>query len=221
LAEPTTSARPDPPATVVLVHGLWMHGVVFAFLRRWLAGRGFDVRCFSYPTVRNGLASNARALAAFLGAVDAARIHLVGHSLGGLVVLAMLEAQPDPRIGRVVLMGSPCRGSHSARVLAERWGLSFIVGRSIADWLARPAQAVRGEIGIIAGNRRLGLGRLLPGLPQPNDGVVSVAETRLAGAADNIVLPLGHSQMLVSRACAEQLAAFLRQGHFRHAAAPP
>lgn len=200
--------------TVVLVHGLWMHGIVFALLRRWLEQRGWSVLTFSYPSVRAGLTANARSLAQFLDGLSATTIHLVGHSLGGLVVLAMLDAQPGPRIGRVVLLGSPCRGSHCARVLAGPWGLPGIIGRSLADWSTQAVRSAPGEVGVIAGTRQFGLGLLIPGLPRPNDGVVAVAETRLPGAKDTIVLPVSHSQMLVSRACAEQVAAFLRDGHF-------
>ena len=205
--------------TIVLVHGLWMRGLVFWPQRRWLTRRGFVVRAFTYPSVRAGLAENADALARFIAGIAAPRIHLVGHSLGGLVVLSMLAEHPDPRLGRVVLMGSPCGGSHCAEVLMRRRGLSAIVGRSLSDWLRlpRPQPPAAVEIGVLAGNRRLGLGRIIPGLPRPNDGVVTVEETRLAAACDSITLPVGHSQMLVSPACADQVAVFLRTGSFRHA----
>ena len=79
-------------------------------------------------------------------------------------------------------------------------------------WAPSPAVAV----GVLAGTRSLGLGRVVPDLPRPNDGVVSVAETRLPGAADFIALPVAHSEMLVSRRCAGQIAAFLDTGRFRH-----
>jgi hypothetical protein len=77
-----------------------------------------------------------------------------------------------------------------------------------------PRSAV--AIGVLAGTRRVGLGRLVPGLPLPNDGVVALAETRLPGAADFIALPVAHSEMLASRRCAAQIAAFLESGRFRH-----
>lgn len=209
----------DSPATVVLVHGLWMHGLVFLPLRRRLAGHGFASAAFSYPSLRESLAGNAAALARFISQLDAGAIHLVGHSLGGLVILRLLADFPAPRLRRVVLMGSPCAGCHSADALLEKPRLAAVVGRSLRDWLAQPAPVLPAgiEIGVIAGSRRFGLGCAIPGLPRPNDGMVAVAETRLPGAAATIVLPLAHSQMLVSRACADEVAAFLRTGHFSHA----
>lgn len=205
--------------TVVLVHGLWMHGIVFLPLRCRLAERGFAACAFSYPSMRGSLAGNAQALAEFVGRVDADAIHLVGHSLGGLVILAMLARSPDPRLRRAVLMGAPCAGSHSAEVLLGRPRLAAVVGCSLRDWLELPHPPLPAalEIGVLAGNRRFGLGCALPGLPCPNDGVVAVAETRLPAARDTIVLPVAHSQMLLSPACADQIAAFLRTGHFSHA----
>lgn len=204
--------------TVVLVHGLWMHGVAFVIQRYRLARSGFVVDTFSYPSVRRGLDENSRSLAHHLAALHAGVIHLVAHSMGGLVVLNMLAQMPDPRVRRVVLMGSPCGGSHCASVLLRLPGLSMIVGRSVRDFLMRsgwdfPAGV---DVGVISGSRSLGLGRVIPGLPRPNDGVVSVAETRLAGCRDAITLPVSHSEMLISSACAMQAACFLMNGRFLH-----
>ena len=114
-------------------------GLAFGLQRRRLLERGFDARSFSYPSVSGRLADNARALADFVATIEAPVIHLVGHSLGGLVILCMLARHPDPRIRRVVLLGSPCGGSHCARVLQRVPLLRAIVGRSLRDWQDRPA----------------------------------------------------------------------------------
>ena len=204
--------------TIILIHGLWMHGVALLPQQRWLARRGFAVRRFSYPSMRRGLLQNARALSQFVASTGNGNIHLVGHSLGGLVALSMLAQYPDPRVRRVVLMGSPFMGSHCASVLLRTPTLAAIVGRSLEEWLALPRPPLPGqvEIGVLSGSRSLGLGRLIPGLPRPNDGVVSVMETRLPEARDSITLHVSHAEMLVSRACADQVAAFLNNGSFNH-----
>lgn len=203
--------------TVILIHGLWMRGVVFLPQQRWLMRRGFAVRRFSYPSMRRGLQHNAKALAEFVTSTSG-NVHLVGHSLGGLVVLNMLAQYRDPRVRRVVLMGSPCMSCHCASVLLRNPGLAAIVGRSLKEWLElpRPQLPEPLEIGVIAGSRSLGLGRLIPGLARPNDGVVSVMETRLPEARDFITLPVSHSEMLISHACADQVAAFIGGGSFIH-----
>ena len=204
--------------TVILIHGLWMHGIALLPQQRWLARRGFSARRFSYPSMRQGLQQNAKALSQFVAATGSGNIHLVGHSLGGLVALSMLAQYPAPRVRRVVLMGAPCMGSHCASVLLRTPSLAAIAGRSLREWLVLPRLPLPNqvEIGVLSGSRSLGLGRLIPGLPRPNDGVVSVMETRLPEARDYITLHVSHAQMLVSRACADQVAAFLGSGSFMH-----
>lgn len=209
------------PATVILVHGLWMPAAVFTLHSRWLHARGYRVLRFGYPSMRGTLAQNAQRLKCFIAQSTASDIHLVGHSLGGLVILEMLKQIPDARLRRVVLLGAPCAGSHCARWLAGVAGMSALLGRSINECLSHapgatvaPQSAV--EVGVLAGTRSIGLGRVVPGLARPNDGVVAVAETRLPGAADFIALPVAHGEMLASRRCAAQIASFLETGHFLH-----
>lgn len=204
---------------VILVHGLWLHGIAFAAQRHWLGRYGLCVRTFSYPSVRRGLDANSLELSRYVLQTAGSTIDLVGHSLGGLIVLNMLALDPDPRIRRVVLMGSPCGGSHCASVLLRTPVLSAIVGHSLRDASRRicwefPANI---EIGVLAGSRSFGLGRVIPGLPRPNDGTVAVAETCLAGSRDAVTLPVSHTEMLVSPSCARQVAAFLDTGSFLHA----
>jgi pimeloyl-ACP methyl ester carboxylesterase len=210
---------------VILVHGLWTPAAIFMLHGRWLQQGGYRVLHFGYPSVRGTLAQNAlrlkRFIAARIPAGSPGAIHLVGHSLGGLVILDLLRHEPDSRLRRAVLLGTPCVDSHTARTLAGVTGLPTLLGRSISEWLSRPPGAAVAsppgiEIGVLAGTRSVGLGRIVPGLPRPNDGVVALAETRLADAADSISLRVAHSEMLASRRCAAQVAAFLATGRFRH-----
>jgi hypothetical protein len=96
--------------------------------------------------------------------------------------------------------------------------LRAVVGASLAEGLsrARTAPPSGAQVGVISGRSSWGLGRLVPGLPSPNDGVVTLAETQLAAARDAVCLTVSHSQMLFSPACARQVAAFLRTGRFVH-----
>ena len=204
-------------ASTVLVHGLWMHGVVMQLQRYFLAGMGFDAVCYSYPSMRLTLTANAGRLAQFARSLRAPHIHWVGHSLGGLVILRMLEREPELPPGRVVLLGVPYGDGYVQRALAaSRLGVRML-GRSIGEWIdiRKPENFPGREIGVIAGSHSRGLGRVVArGLPTPNDGVVTVAETELAAACDRIVLPVSHSGMLFSRRVARQSGAFLRAGKF-------
>jgi len=72
------------------------------------------------------------------------------------------------------------------------------------------------ELGVIAGDRATGMGRLLGSLDGPSDGTVAVRETDLPGATDSVRLHVSHSGMVFSREVASQVAAFLREGRFDH-----
>lgn len=201
----------------MLVHGLWMHGVVMALQRCYLAGMGFDAVCYSYPSVRLSLTQNADSLARFARTLAQPCIHWVGHSLGGLVILRMLEREPALPPGRVVLLGVPYGDGYARRALAATRLGTRMLGRSIGEWIEikKPERFPGREIGVVAGSLSRGLGRVVArGLPTPNDGVVTVAETELAAACDRIVLPVSHSGMLLSRRVARQSGAFLRDGRF-------
>jgi pimeloyl-ACP methyl ester carboxylesterase len=202
---------------VVVIHGLWMQGLVMGLLARRISDAGFAAQTWSYPTLRSSLSENAERLARHCMALAAPRMHIVAHSMGGLVALRMLERHHELRCGRLVLIGTPYGDSFSARRLARFPGGPKLLGRSIREWLDGPRPLPRGnaEIGIIAGTRGFCLGRLVaPDLPPPNDGVVTVAETQVPGVTERVELAVGHTEMLLSRAVARQCCAFLRHGRF-------
>jgi len=209
---PPTNTEP-----VIIIHGLWVHGLVMGWLTRRIAHDGFAARTYSYPTMRLTLSENADRFARYCAGLAAPRVHIVAHSMGGLVALKMLESHRQIRCGRLVLAGTPYTGSFAAERLARFPGGRSLLGRSIAEWLrdTRPVPDGIAETGIIAGTRGYGLGRLIaPDLPQPHDGVVALAETAVPGVTQRIEMNVGHTGMLVSREVARQCCAFLRNGRF-------
>ena len=207
---------------VVYVHGLWQRGAESYWLRRRLAQElGAEARTFSYASMTADATTNARALARELRAIRADTLHLVGHSLGGLMIWKAFEeegaeAQLPP--GRIVMMGSPLRGSRAARNLAKLPFGRMISGRSVGEELReRRERRWHGsrELGIIAGDVAFGVGRLTGRLGGPNDGTILIEETRLEGRADHVVLRVSHTGMLFSAAVARAAGRFLRTGRFK------
>ena len=213
--------RPQSREPVVLVHGLWLAGWVLAILAVRLRRCGYDARIFSYPSMGASLSANAAALARFAVSLGTPRVHFVGHSMGGLVILKALKANPGLGCGRVVLLGSPSSGSRSAETLARAGAGRVILGHSMMEWLRGPRTKPENyELGVVSGCRRIGLGRLVTRLPEPNDGVVMESEARVPGMTDFISLRVSHTEMLWSRKVAHQVCSFLQGGRFDHREAP-
>ena len=205
---------------VVYVHGLWLTGLEGGLLRRRLA-RDLNAKtlAFSYASVNSSMTDNAQALATFLLETRAETLHLVGHSLGGLVILKLFELGRAAGLppGRIVLLGSPLTGSRAARNLARLPFGRKIMGRGIEEELLK--ERVRRwngerELGVIAGSLRLGFGQLVGATGGPSDGTILVEETRLPGISQHLVLRVSHTGLPFSSAVAAQTAAFLRSGRF-------
>lgn len=205
---------------VMYVHGLWMTGLEGGLLRRRLANSlKAHTPVFHYPSVRAGIDANAAVLAERLTHINADTLHLVGHSLGGLLILKLFESGEGARLapGRVLLMGSPAAGSRAAQSLATwRWGKA-LMGRTVCEALL-PAYERRWtqprDLGVIAGSRNIGLGRLVNTHAAPSDGTVYVDETRIVGAKEHLTLPVSHTGLPFSAAVARETAAFLNRGRF-------
>jgi pimeloyl-ACP methyl ester carboxylesterase len=197
---------------VVLVHGLWMTGREMRVLGGRLEESGFRVRYFRYRSWRGGLARAASALREFVEATDGERVHLVGHSLGGVVIAKMLEEAPLSRPGRVAMLGSPMGGSAAARIVSRRRVGRWLVGGVIREGIVEQAPKWPGgrELLVVAGDIPFGSGLLL-GLRRPHDGVIRVEETRVEGARA-VTVRASHVGLLLSRKVAALLS-----GHFRPA----
>ena len=183
-------------SSVLLLHGIWNARAWVGPLAWRLRARGFVVETFGYSSVLGGPDVAVPQLLDRLQ--GSGPISLVGHSLGGLLALEALRRQPGLCVDRVVCLGSPLRGSGTARSLAEH-GWSAALGRSsdllldgLPDWRGRA------QVGLIAGCVPHGLGSLLGALDGDSDGTVALAETRLPGLADHCVVRCSHSGLVFS-----------------------
>jgi pimeloyl-ACP methyl ester carboxylesterase len=196
---------------VILAPGLWMPGAAMHILGMRLARHGYRVRIFEYRG-RAPYEANIEALARFANGSS----FFVGHSLGGVLILDMLNRHPEVQARGVVLLGAPVRGSLCGRRLGTAALGRWMLGECRALWEERPARWTRGApLGIVAGTLPLGLGRTLGRLPGVNDGVVCVEETTVDGMTERALVREGHSMLVLSRKVGALIDRFLRSGRFQ------
>jgi len=185
-------------------------------LARRLRRCGYRPLVFRYPSLRRPLADNATRLVERVWQQGAATVHLVGHSLGGLVILQALQDHPDLIRGRVVLLGSPVNGSVIAQRLHAHRISRCLIGRSGNGALLGGGPRWRGwqALGTIAGTRPVGIGQLLGGFDEASDGTVSLSETQLNGEHEATSFHSTHFGLLFSRSVARAVCGFLRTGRF-------
>jgi pimeloyl-ACP methyl ester carboxylesterase len=222
-ASPSSRVRADvtaepPREHVILLHGVWMRAFTLRSLARRLREAGYSVEMLDYASVFCGIEPAIARLRERMRAIDADAVHLVGHSLGGLVALETTRGIRRLPRGRTVCIGPPLRGSAVARGLAAIPGGRWLLGQS-ADALVDGLDAWTGarRVGVIAGRLPFGLGVAVGALASPHDGTVSVEETRLPGIADHRTVAASHTGLLFSSEVADLTIGFLRAGRFASA----
>ena len=202
---------------VVCIHGIWMTGLEMGVLRSRITRCGFKTLQFHYRSLLLTPEENAARLNQFLLTLKADMIHLVAHSLGGLVVTHLFDQFPIQRPGRIVMLGTPLKGSATAHAFNAFMPTRPLLGRSTLRGLLgdRPRWKGLRELGVIAGNRGIGIGQLMFGkLPQPNDGTVALDETRSTEVNRHLTVPHSHFGMIYSKDVAEAVCHFLKDGEF-------
>jgi pimeloyl-ACP methyl ester carboxylesterase len=210
-----------PQPVVILIHGLWMTGREMFLLRRRLQLAGFHVERYRYPMIGTGLGDNigklARYLERYLADSKVDELHLIGHSLGGVLALHLLREYPDLPVDSVICLGSPLADSSAARRTMEFALGKQLVGRTLLDAVInRPVASWDGRqrVGVIAGSEPMGISHRLTDIQPPHDGIVTVAETQVPGLTEHCVVPVSHTGLVLNASVAKMCVNFLTVGSF-------
>lgn len=185
---------PDNRDAVVLIHGMGRTQLSMWLLARRLARAGYQCHHFQYVAALNqSIMDMGASLVNFLvEKVDASRYHLVGHSLGGVIIRAGFKKGYPEGLGKVVMLATPNRPSQLARQLRDRGAFRIFSGRAGQELGSEeffkdlPIPSV--PFGVIAGN----VGQKLT-FDEDNDGIVKVSTTKLEGMADFTTVPRIHT----------------------------
>ncbi|MFZ2632942.1 MAG: alpha/beta fold hydrolase [Desulfosalsimonadaceae bacterium] len=225
LAEEKVPSK-DGPEFVILLHGMARTERSMRPLDSRLTENGFTVINTGYPSTTETV--EAIADKHLGGMVDqcrqknASKIHIVTHSLGGIVTRQYLQNHALPMGSRVVMIAPPNKGSELADQLRSfrvyQW-LNGPAGQVLGtgpDSLPNTLKPVKGEIGVIAGNATLNplFSWLIPG---DDDGKVSIRNAKLHEMTDFIIIFSSHAFIMRHAAVMEQVLYFLKNGKFNHA----
>ena len=208
--------------SVILLHGLLRSDRSMKKLERALLKRDYFVQNISYRSNRKNIAALAEeTIGPALAACPAGhRVNFVTHSMGGILVRQYLKHHSINSFGRVVMLGPPNKGSEIVDKLRDFPGFHFVHGdaglelgtgeTSVPNKLGQ----ANFDLGIIAGTRSIDLfmSRMIPG---PNDGRVSVENTRLEGMKDHFEMEVTHTFMMRNSRVIEQVVHYLETGKFR------
>ena len=136
-------------APVLLVHGMGDNRSIFTLLRRSLRRCGFaQVRTVNYSVFTSDVRVAAEAFGRTVEAACAEtghdRLHVVAHSLGGVVARYYVQRLGgDARVHTLVTLGSPHAGTGSARLLPLRLCRQLRPDSDLVAELAEPAPGCR------------------------------------------------------------------------------
>ena len=209
---------------VVILHGLIRSSTAMNKMQRELDEAGFLTANIDYPSRDHTIEELAdmaipEGLEQCRAHEDVEKIHFVTHSLGGILVRQYLSEHEIPELGRVVMLGPPNQGSAAADDMSGVPGFEWLngpAGRQLGkgeDSVPLKLGPANFEVGIIAGNRTIDPITSAV-LENPDDGRVSVEDTKLEGMTDFVEVEHSHAFMMRMRRPIELTISFLKTGAF-------
>ncbi len=210
---------------VILLHGLARSKNTMNKMESSLRENGYTVVNLGYPSRKHELGYLSRTY--LPPAIDecqnrkASNIHVVTHSMGGILLRYYLSMNNLPDLGRVVMLSPPNKGSEVVDELKNIPGFTALngpAGHQLGtddDSIPNSLGAANFDLGIITGNRSVNLilSMLIPG---EDDGKVSVERAKLSGMKDFLVMPHSHPFIMKQDDVITQTMHYLKFGAFNH-----
>lgn len=204
-------------SNIILIHGLFMPGVIMIRLRNFFEAEGFSTTIFSYHTTSQSIDKSAESLKSLIESLGDNNI-IVCHSLGGLLTqrtLALLD-NPGKKVQKVISLGTPWQGA-SILTFMQQYKMDKIVGKSLETLLPKKNEWQFSDIklGSIAGRSSIGARTIFaPNKTAGTDGTVTIEETIIDGMTAHTIIPIGHTGLMFSNLCAKKILNFIETDAF-------
>lgn len=212
---------------VLLIHGFHRTYKDMTPLRELLLEKGYKVSRINLPLTFTTIEEATLALIEIAEKKiprlrPGEKIHLVGHSTGGLIIRHFLAVSDFlPYVGRCVLIATPNQGYKLAETAAKISKTYISIYKTMNSLIPENVQNLEMiedevEIGAIAGTKGLPIiSNFIEGV---NDGRIEVDAVKYEGLKDFVTLPFHHMEIHKREETAELVDRFLRTGSFEEEA---
>jgi len=217
-----TNQNGTSKTTIILLHGLARTQRSMATLQNRLSKQGYKVHNIGYPSTKLSIEEIVEYIDNRIRKIEfnpESQINFVTHSLGGIVLRLYLRDHKMSKLGRVVMISPPNRGSELADFIKGNFILEEIFGEASKQLttdknsLPNKLGPVDFEVGVITGDKNMNPFYSFL-FSSPNDGKVSVEKTKVAGMKDFLVVHENHQFIVHSEIVFNQILNFLEFGNF-------
>lgn len=206
---------------VILLHGLGRGKSIMTPMKEQLTKAGFAASVVDYKSIGRSPDEILNDVAMQIGRLrkdTSSIVHFVGHSLGGLLIRAYLDSIRIPSLGKVILIGSPSKGTPFVDRFHDAWWLKLAGPTAVSlgtdsGSFPRTLRPPYYPVGIIAGiTTTFNNEEFIPG---EDDGIVPVESTKIEGMTDFILMEVSHSSLPRNDEVIDQTITFLKSGSFK------
>jgi esterase/lipase len=206
---------------VVLLHGLARSPHSMQKMASALEAEGYVVHNLSYDSRHHSIEVLADEVGQRIRecTASASRVHVVTHSLGGILVRQIQETDPVPNLGRVVMLSPPNEGSEVVDQIGDTWIFKKVNGPAgqqlgtSSDSFVNQLGAIDFECAVITGDRSINWINSLM-IPGKDDGKVSVESADFEGVSAFKVVHVTHPMIMKKKTVIEDVIRFLKSGAF-------
>ena len=186
-----------------------------------LEANGYRVQNISYPSTDYSIQTLSREyIAPKIDNTNCAKIHFIGHSMGGIITRHYLSENKLSNLGNVILITTPNNGSELVASIENNPAFAWtLIGPATRELVpeSKLLQALPSpdyNTGIITASKSINPVTSIFLLEGANDGTLTIESMKLRNTKDTINLETTHTMVLTHPDIGIQIESFLKNGEF-------